>query len=48
MYALSTLIFLVILVLLILSNILQARMDARRNPKKIAARNAKKKLKENQ
>ena len=48
MYALSTLIFLVILVLLILSNILQARMDARRNPKKIASRNAKKKLKENQ
>ena len=48
MYALSTLIFLVILVLLILSNILQARMDARRNPKKIAAQNAKKKLKENQ
>ena len=48
MYALSTLIFLVILVLLILSNLLQARMDARRDPKKIAARNAKKKLKENQ
>ena len=49
MYALSTLIFLVILVLLILSNILQARMDARRDPKKIAARNAKKnkKAKEN-
>ena len=50
MYALSTLIFLVILVLLILSNILQAQMDARRDPKKIAVRNAKKKkqLKENQ
>ena len=48
MYALSTLIFLVILVLLILSNLLQAQMDARRDPKKIAARNAKKKLKENQ
>ena len=48
MYALSTLIFLVILVLLILSNLLQARMDARRDPKKIAARTAKKKLKENQ
>ena len=49
MYALSTLIFLVILVLLILSNILQAQMDARRDPKKIAARNAKKnkKAKEN-
>ena len=50
MYALSTLIFLVILVLLILSNVLQAQMDARRDPKKIAARAAKKKkkLKENQ
>ncbi|MBR5043936.1 MAG: ABC transporter permease [Clostridia bacterium] len=49
MYALSTLIFLVILVLLILSNILQAQMDARRDPRKIAARNAKKnkKAKEN-
>ena len=34
MYALSTLIFLVILTLLILSNVFQARMDARRNPKK--------------
>ena len=43
MYALSTLIFLVILVLLILSNVLQAQMDARRDPKKIAARAAKKK-----
>lgn len=50
MYALSTLIFLVILVLLLLSNFLQAQMDARRDPKKIAARNMKKKkkLKENQ
>ena len=49
MYALSTLIFLVILTLLILSNLLQARMEARRDPRKIAARNAekKKKLKEN-
>ena len=49
MYALSTLIFLVILVLLILSNLLQAQMDARRDPRKIAARNAKKnkKAKEN-
>ena len=43
MYALSTLIFLVILVLLNLSNVLQAQMDARRDPKKIAARAAKKK-----
>jgi len=49
MYALSTLIFLVILVLLILSNVLQAQMDARRDPKKIAARalKKKKKMKEN-
>lgn len=49
MYALSTLIFLVILALLILSNLLQAKMEARRDPKKIAVRNAKKKkqLKEN-
>ena len=47
MYALSTLIFLVILALLILSNLLQARMEARRDPRKIAARNAKKKMKEN-
>ena len=49
MYALSTLIFLVILALLILSNVLQARMEARRDPRKIAARNAKsnKNLKEN-
>ena len=34
MYALSTLIFLVILCLLVLSNVVQARMDRRRNPKK--------------
>ena len=34
MYALSTLIFLVILALLILSNVVQARMEARRNPQK--------------
>ena len=47
MYALSTLIFLVILTLLILSNVMQARMEARRDPRKIAARKAKKKLKEN-
>ncbi len=34
MYALSTLIFLVILCLLVLSNAVQARMDRRRNPKR--------------
>ena len=45
MYALSTLIFLVILALLIASNVLQAQMEARRDPRKIAARNAKKKSK---
>ncbi len=34
MYALSTLIFLVILALLILSNVFQAKMEARRDPRK--------------
>lgn len=34
MYALSTLIFLVILCLLVLSNVVQAKMDQRRNPKR--------------
>lgn len=34
MYALSTLIFLVILCLLVLSNVVQAKMDQRRNPQK--------------
>ena len=36
MYALSTLIFLVILCLLVLSNVVQAKMDQRRNPQKNA------------
>ena len=43
MYALSTLIFLTILVLLILSNVVQARMEAKRDPieaKKLQAKNA--------
>ena len=46
MYALSTLIFIAILVLLVLSNVLQARMDARRDPRKVAARAAKRQEKE--
>ena len=45
MYALSTLIFLVILALLILSNVFQARMEARRDPRRAIKTKRKKGIK---